>query len=164
MCVSVNVCMSTCVRVYVCACVSQAKVEVLKHKGTRAKDKKDFTAVRAVSREGVELTKLLEALHTKLTAMAQVVLQCVAVCCNVLQCVAVCCSVLQCVAVCGSVLQCVAVCCNMLQCGAVCCSVSQYVAACCIVLQRVAACCRVLQRGAVCCSVVQCVAVRIIRS
>ena len=156
MCVSVNVCMSTCVRVYVCACVSQAKVEVLKHKGTRAKDKKDFTAVRAVSREGVELTKLLEALHTKLTAMAQVVLQCVAVCCNVLQCVAVCCSVLQCVAVCGSVLQCVAVCCNMLQCGAVCCSMLQRVALCCSVLQRVAGCCSVVQCVAAWCSVLQC--------
>jgi len=45
---------------------------------------------------------------------SNVLLQCVAVCCNVLQCVAVCCSVLQCVAVCCSVLQCVAVCCRYL--------------------------------------------------
>ena len=37
-------------------------------------------------------------------ALAEFMLQCVAVCCSVLQCVAVCCSVLQCVAVCCSVL------------------------------------------------------------
>ena len=44
---------------------------------------------------------------------AEIVLQCVAVCCRVLQCVAVCCSVLQCIAVrAGIVLQCVAVCCS----------------------------------------------------
>ena len=52
-------------------------------------------------------------------AAAQIVLQCVAVCCNVLQCVAVCCNVLQRGAVCRSVLQCIAACCSVLQCVAV---------------------------------------------
>jgi len=89
--------------------------------------------------------------------LAQVLFQCVAVCCSVLHCVAVCCSVLQSVAEC--------------------CIVSQYgkhtiLFACfsCIrtpnfrigsgVFQFVAVCCRVLQSVAVCRSESQCVAVR----
>ena len=128
--------------------------------------------------EQSDITRVSESPYEQ----ADVLLQCVAVCCSVLQCVAVCCSVLQCVAVCCSVLQLMCsqphtrclcdttrlyawvsrhtsklMCyCSVLQC-VVCCSWCA-VAVCCSVLQCVAVCCSWCA-VAVCCSVLQCVVV-----